>query len=87
MEDAPALRYPCSDKGELFFSDDHAAKALAKAICAGCIHRIQCRRWAGERKATCGIWGGLEAPDETRRWNAAQAVALVRRHPSAGGAA
>jgi WhiB family redox-sensing transcriptional regulator len=31
---------------------------LAKAVCSGCFHRIECAEW-GIAKERHGIWGGL----------------------------
>lgn len=44
-------------------------EAVAKAVCAGCPFRLECRRWATDTLQQ-GIWGGT---DETER-------AMARHH-------
>jgi hypothetical protein len=87
MEEAPTVHPPCHGRTELFFSDAAQDQAVAKAICAGCLLKVACRRQALVTKAPAGIWGGLVAPDEVRRWAKAEGLAVQRQHPSTGGAA
>jgi len=35
---------------------------IAKSICNGCTHKIECQQW-GLRKERFGIWGGLTERD------------------------
>ncbi|HWL41813.1 MAG TPA: WhiB family transcriptional regulator [Ilumatobacter sp.] len=47
----------------LFYADDHATIAAAKAVCAHCPVRAQCRDHAIAAGEELGVWGGL-TPDE-----------------------
>jgi WhiB family redox-sensing transcriptional regulator len=52
----------CADRGapyiRLFFSDDPADVAEAKAMCASCVVRSRCLAGAIERREPVGVWGG-----------------------------
>src|SRR5881396_3204787 len=45
---------------ELWFSTDPEDQAYAASICAGCLVRVQCLKWATDTEAGHGIWGGFD---------------------------
>ena len=64
----------------LFFPDGHqpgywAQVAEAKAVCAGCIVREQCRTWALAHPAERGMWGGLTEAERRRLRKASREAA------------
>lgn len=51
----------CADvPTEVFFPerDDGLGNAVAKAVCATCVVRAPCRRYAEENNIDEGVWGG-----------------------------
>lgn len=69
-EEAPANERPgplCVDDPEMFFSNDPAVIALAKAVCQRCGLKDPCLEASlALNELQVGIWGGL-SPDERRR--------------------
>ncbi len=61
-EDAWRVDARCRDDAgtltDLFFSEDLADIARAKAFCAGCVVRSECLAGALERREPWGVWGG-----------------------------
>lgn len=54
-----AFALPChTTDPELFFADDDATIAQAKALCGTCPVRQKCLTAALSRQEPCGIWGG-----------------------------
>lgn len=55
----------CVTQPDVFFPEDDSNKAAvpAKAICAECPVRIECREHALETREPYGIWGGLTAAE------------------------
>jgi WhiB family redox-sensing transcriptional regulator len=50
----------------VFFSDDEADKAAAKATCAECPVRAACLEFALASRQHDGIWGGLDELERRR---------------------
>jgi hypothetical protein len=44
---------------DLFFSERPDEQARAQQICAGCIVKVECLRFALENEVDWGVWGGL----------------------------
>ncbi|MEU4115681.1 WhiB family transcriptional regulator [Kitasatospora sp. NPDC028055] len=54
--------HPSGERG----AAHHAREEAAKAVCAGCPVRIECRRHALQTREPYGVWGGL-TEDERQR--------------------
>jgi WhiB family redox-sensing transcriptional regulator len=54
----------CRGRSDLFFTFDPTKIAQAKAICAECPVRPECRAFALDTRQEYGVWGGM---DETQR--------------------
>jgi WhiB family redox-sensing transcriptional regulator len=52
------LDLPCTEDPELFFAESPQDVELAKAMCRGCMARIDCLTGALERREPWGVWGG-----------------------------
>jgi WhiB family redox-sensing transcriptional regulator len=53
---------------ELFYAENDRLKAKeAKALCATCPVRIECRDWGVEKIEHFGIWGGMTARQRSKR--------------------
>ncbi|MEU8515060.1 WhiB family transcriptional regulator [Kitasatospora sp. NPDC048722] len=68
--------HPSGERG----AAHQAREAAAKAVCAGCPVRIECRRYALQTREPYGVWGGLTEDERQRllarrRQRAASAVA------------
>ncbi|HZQ27797.1 MAG TPA: WhiB family transcriptional regulator [Acidimicrobiales bacterium] len=50
----------------VFFSDDEAEVAQAKAVCAGCPVREACLQFALDSRQHDGVWGGLDELERRR---------------------
>ena len=58
-DDAKAFTLPChTSDPEIFFADDDAVIAQAKALCGSCPMRSACLDGALSRQEPCGVWGG-----------------------------
>lgn len=44
---------------ELFFPERGESLASAKAVCAGCVVRLDCLEYALDMSEKFGVWGGL----------------------------
>ena len=54
-----AFTLPCHNaEPEIFFADDDAVIAQAKALCGSCPMRNACLDGALSRQEPCGVWGG-----------------------------
>lgn len=51
---------------ELFFTDTHAGRALARAYCADCPVRFPCLKFAIDNPAIVGVWGGTNEYERHR---------------------
>ncbi|WP_441248124.1 WhiB family transcriptional regulator [Kitasatospora sp. McL0602] len=54
--------HPAGERGEAHDSREDAAKA----VCAECPVRIECRRYALEARERYGVWGGLTEDERYR---------------------
>ncbi|PYC77413.1 transcription factor WhiB [Streptomyces tateyamensis] len=54
--------HPAGERGEAHDAREEAAKA----VCAGCPVRVECRRYALDAREPYGVWGGL-TEDERHR--------------------
>lgn len=73
-ESTAARPLPCqTQQPELWFSDDRADVARAKALCRDCVARLECLAGALLRQEEVGVWGGevfwhgVIVPDRPRR--------------------
>jgi len=58
-DSAIAFALPChTSNPDLFFADDDASIAQAKALCTPCPVREKCLSAALSRQEPCGVWGG-----------------------------
>jgi len=58
------LQAACTaDQTSMFFSDDPAKRAAAKATCAACPVLAPCRQFALDRPKLQGVFGGLTASE------------------------
>ena len=71
----------------LFFTDQGATDIGrdARRVCAGCVVRVECLRWAVDN-CEVGIWGGT-SPKERQRMRAGRDVGLQVERPIAHGTA
>lgn len=51
---------------ELFFPNDKAGSAAAKAVCAGCPVRAECLEYALAFREKHGVWGGTSEHERRR---------------------
>lgn len=54
-----------SDPG-LFFPDKGGTAVPGKRVCARCLARVECLRWAIDHDERDGVWGGLSAEERNR---------------------
>ncbi|MFI8460999.1 WhiB family transcriptional regulator [Kitasatospora sp. NPDC085464] len=54
--------HPSGERGRAHEARD----AAAKAVCAGCPVRLECRRHALEAREQYGVWGGLTEDERDR---------------------
>lgn len=57
---------PCIGMTTVFFSTSPPSIAAAKAVCAGCDVKLDCRRWALDNNECWGVWGGLDEDERQR---------------------
>jgi WhiB family transcriptional regulator, redox-sensing transcriptional regulator len=51
---------------EAFFPEGGSDSRPARAVCAGCPVRVECREYAVDRPDLLGIWGGTSARERQR---------------------
>jgi WhiB family redox-sensing transcriptional regulator len=69
---------------DLFFPERGASTREAKAVCKGCVVRLDCLEYALANGEKFGIWGGLS---ERERRRLRRQRALARRQQAAGASA
>jgi WhiB family redox-sensing transcriptional regulator len=75
LEEDPDLFFPVGTTGPAV---DQTARA--KAVCGGCVVRLECLAWALDTAQDAGVWGGLD--EEERR-----EIRRARRRAAAAAAA
>lgn len=64
---------------EIFHPEKGGSVEPAKAVCADCLVRDECREWALESNETRGVWGGMSATERRVERKRRQAGGRVLR--------
>jgi WhiB family redox-sensing transcriptional regulator len=73
LTEDPELFFPIGKTGPAIVQVE-----LAKRVCAGCVVRQDCLRWALDAGVDQGVWGGLS---EDERRSLKRRTARARIHP------
>ncbi len=79
LEHDPELFFPVGTTGPAI-----EQTARAKAVCAGCSVRAECRSWALDTSQDAGVWGGLDEEERREIRRARRRAAAAARANGAG---